>query len=527
MKTVFLNRFLQTIFIVSLLIVTSCSKDEDGPVDPPISQEDATEFNAAMAQLGEFDQPIEANQPEQTGESDPERDDSDRSLECVVKTFKASPGFDEMLTLDPSTDVIYPGAVLKGETIPTGEYVGINLDRKPITLSASLTNISGSPVVTIEDPKLSTVREGIKQILDQEVTGATSAKINFEITQVYSEQHLDVAIGVNYRGAGKKVSSNIDFSNSQFKNKFVLKFLQQYYTIDMDSPGKDPSDLFANLPDVSALGSTSPVYVASVAYGRMVVYTIETNSSMTEVNAAFSASVGSNDGTVDAQYQQLYNSSKIQALIIGGSGGAASETINGPADVFRFISEGGNYSKDSPGAPLSYKLRYIKRDFPIARQVLTSEYPIRSCLLAYPSYKVTIEKITGTTFTDREIFGYIGARLWSNGAYVSSNPDNPGVDDAYWERNRDNFVEVQNDKTVTINTRETIVPYKPNFSNDYVEFYGQLYDREFIGSQDLGNKSLKVFLDDLPDPQNADGKFTIAYGAGITVHFRAERVATE
>lgn len=471
MKTVIFNRFLQTILIVSLLIMTSCSKDKDGPVDPPISGEDAAAFNAAMAQLGEFDQPTEAPQ-EEVGDAELERDTEDLTLECSTQLYKLSPGFDEMLTLDPSTDVIYPGALLKGETIPTGEYVGINLSRKPITLSASLTNISGSPVVTIENPTLSTVREGIKQILDQEVTGATAAKVNYEITQVYNEQHIDVAIGVNYRGAGKKVSANVDFSSSQYKNTFVLKFLQQYYTIDMDPPGTNPSDLFTNLPNVDALGSTSPVYVASVAYGRMVIYTIETNSSMSEINAAFDASVGSNDGSIDASYAETINSSKIQALIIGGSGSGAAQTINGPADVFKFISEGGNYSKDSPGAPLSYKLRYIRKDFPIARQVLTTEYPIRTCYQAYQKFGMQLHgwKPKEHDGENRlEIYGNMHAKIYQSGSKKGEVKWRQGAEPALnWDK--DVFYRINEDNVIEVEL------YKPDLENDYIEIFSSFYE---------------------------------------------------
>jgi len=497
MRTLFLksNKLVSIVILGTILLsCNACSNEDEMPVDPPISVEDATEFNAAMAKLSSFDQPNEATQPEETNVSAPERDDQDPRLECTVKTYKLAPGFDEMLTLDPTTDVIYPGATLKGESIPTGEYIGINLDRQPITLSSSLSNIEGSPVVTIEDPKLSTVREGIKQILDQEVTGATPAQVNFEITQVYSEKHLEAAIGVNYRGAGKKVSANIDFSNSQFKNKFVLKFLQQYYTIDMDSPGRDPSDLFKRLPDVNALGSTSPVYVASVAYGRMVIYTIETNSSLTEINSAFSASVGSTDGTIDVEYEETFNSSKIKALVIGGSGEGAVQTINGPAEVYNFISEGGNYSKDSPGSPLSYKLRYIRRDFPIARQVLTSEYPIRECFEAYQKFGVQLYGWNPWAHRGEnrlEIYGTMTGKIYQDGAKKAEVKWSRGANgiiswnkQVFYEINENNLMEIE--------------LYKPNLQTDYVELFSTFYEANGgAAAEHFGNATAKIFLKDV------------------------------
>lgn len=178
-------------FAILLFVTFSCQKDDISDSTQSISGGNANEFNALMASKPAFTQPAEISEPVEIEEEaiPPAQDGEGSPLECYTNYYKAAPGFDEMLALDPTTDVIFPGAILKGESIPTGEYVPIIADRAPITLSASLTNISGSPVVEIKDPKLSTVREGIKLgILDQEVTGATAAKVNFSISEVYSEE---------------------------------------------------------------------------------------------------------------------------------------------------------------------------------------------------------------------------------------------------------------------------------------------------------------------------------------------------
>ncbi|WP_281540304.1 thiol-activated cytolysin family protein [Maribacter aestuarii] len=473
---------------IAVLTTISCTKDEVNTVTDPISGGEATEFNEKVAELQFFQQSTELSEPQELEASEPERDTEDIALECFTKTFKAAPGYDEMLALDPSTDVIFPGALLKGESIPTGEYIPITTNRAPITLSASLTNISGSPVVSVSDPKLSTVRQEIKTILDQEVTGATPARINFEIQQVYSSEQLSVAIGANYRSAGTSVSGAFDFNQSTLKNKFVLKYLQTYYTIDMDPPN-NPSDLFTSVPDFNSLGSTSPVYVASVAYGRMVLYTIETNASQTEINAAFSASFASADGSIDTEYEKTINESNIKALIIGGSGSDAAQAINGPADVYKFIAEGGDYSKDSPGAPLAYKLRYIKKGTPVARVVLTSEYPIRTCDLAYPIFRISINSLRiadtpgGLEGSHLEVYGIVKGKI------------NTSSKEVKWSRSKSNnlrFTGLHN-----VNQAIEIELYRPNYDVDYVELSGSLTDEDTTSDDFLGSRSSRVMLKDL------------------------------
>ncbi|NER11706.1 thiol-activated cytolysin [Muriicola jejuensis] len=526
MKTISMNLQRRPYRIMVLLLLTvslSCSKDEvvDTPEEPQFSVDEAAAFNLAVANLKALNQP-EESPISQTESSAPERDSDDTSLECVTRTYKGAPGFNEMFTLDPTTDVIYPGALLKGESITTGEYIGINADRAPITVSTSLSNITGSPSIEIKDPnKLSEVREGINELLNREVNGATPAQISLDITEVYSEQHMSAAIGANYRGVTKKVSADLSFGSSNYKNTFVLKFIQKYFTLDLNSPGRQPSDLFTNLPDIGTLGAANPVYVSSVTYGRMVLYTVESNSSITEVKAAFDAAVGSTDGQIDTEYQQTINSSNIRAMIIGGSGSGAVQAINGPEEVYNFIAEGGNYSKDSPGAPLAYKLRFVKEGFPVAKVVLATEYQIRDCDLAYPEYQVSIVRITGTQPSDTELWGRLRMKLKVGSSYIDMNNNN--LDDGpSWSRAEDNYVDVQNQKTHNINEGYTFKPYRPNMAVDFIEYSGDLWDNNYFTSAPLGNYTATVTLDELD--MNVPKAVTLNFSAGITAHFTMTRI---
>lgn len=464
------------VFLIFLLI--SCGENLD-----------LETFDEQVNMLETFDQPSELSMAEVLSQTTPEQDSNNPGYECYTTKYMAAPGFDELLALDPTSDVIFPGAMLEGNSIPTGEYIPINVDRAPITLSISLQNLSGSPIIEIENPKLSTVRAGIKSILDQDVLSATPAKINFEITEVYSQEHLNIALGANYRAAGNSIQSSFDFNSSQYNNKFVLKYLQVYYTIDMDSPEK-ASDLFNNIPDVSDLGSTSPVYVSSMAYGRMVLYTIETNSSKTEVNAAFNATFSSGGADIEGGYKSIIEESNIKALVIGGSGASASQSIQGPSEIYNFIAEGGDYSKDSPGAPLSYKLRFIKKGTPVARVVLSSEYDIRTCEFVSPTYKMKIDYvkcIDCPEIGDPEIYGNLTAQAYVNGIKSGSS--------ATWSKSSDKAVEVKQGKEYPIGTSKNVTLYKPNQNSDYIKVSGWIKERDGASDDDdFGSDSENIEL---------------------------------
>ena len=129
----------------------------------------------AVARLSAFDQPAESEIVE-TVSTNPANEGA-TEFECFTQTFKGAPGFGELFTLNPTTDVIYPGSMLKGETIPTGDYARINKDRAPITMSISLNNIKKTSVTVNNPNKLSEVRAGINDLLSLEATGATPAQL--------------------------------------------------------------------------------------------------------------------------------------------------------------------------------------------------------------------------------------------------------------------------------------------------------------------------------------------------------------
>jgi thiol-activated cytolysin len=128
--------------------------------------------------------------------------------------------------------------------------------------------------------------------LSSELTGATPARISFEIQEVHSVEQLKLAIQGNYNGSKVNISAGFDFNKQDVRSRFLVRFLQIYYTIDIDLPTQ-PSDFFETMLGLEKLGSSSPVYVSTVTYGRMVLFTVESNYSSSEINAALNAAFSS------------------------------------------------------------------------------------------------------------------------------------------------------------------------------------------------------------------------------------------
>lgn len=381
---------LMSIFI---LVTTNCKKDVDfpSPVDPDeldtiltkiVNDSQCMDFYLALKQLSFLQQPTPIPAPTNVGA--PVTEESGNYL-CTMQTVKWSPEYDEMYLLDPKSEAIYPTGMIDANSISIGAYTPIsNVERAPAKISISLLTKPGDkPYEMVDEPSLSSVRDAINILLHRVAEGSTPAFINFDIQEVRAREEASLGIQANFSGWGAKVSSSYNFDTEESMSRFLIKFYQKYYTIDMDLP-KTPCAMFkeGQLPDLGVFNGTSPVYVSSVTYGRMVYFMVESSASSEEMKAALSASFHSfgSGGGIDVNYahKQMIEQSKMSALVVGGNADSGVKAVNGVNGLLDFLTADGDFSATSPGVPIAYTMRYLK-DNSVARIVLNSEYTIRNC----------------------------------------------------------------------------------------------------------------------------------------------------
>ncbi len=344
--------------------------------------------------------------------------------QCVRQNLSETRQFDRIVAYAANSDSLWPGAIVAGDSVYTGLFSQIGFERRPLMISVSLENLLGAKSAELAAPSLSNYREAVSHILQAEISGATPANIFSEIEEVHSDEQLALALGaeVSWLGSAASIAASFDWSQQETKSRYVVKYTQAYYTVDLDAPAR-PSDFFADavtLDDVEArvAAGNPPLYVASVTYGRMVVFTFESEYSAEEMGAAleFAYSGGVDvSGDVSVTYKDIISKSKITAFILGGSGGEAARTIDSYPALIEFIKAGGNYSKDSPGAPIAYKLNYMRDNSP-GRMSLTTDYELEECERVSQKVKVTLKNIRvesdgGDAGDDLELYG----RIWAQG----------------------------------------------------------------------------------------------------------------
>ena len=385
MKSLYAYSLTLTTFV---LLFIACKKDTEDEPNKNTPPDHSTSVDEYLSGLEPVPTTTPIITPQQQGETQTSYDPSS-SLFCTAKKYKIGPQYNEGFVLSPSNDVIFPGAILDGNSIYTGAYRLLSLKRTGGTISSDIA--SGVNVTQeIDETIKSQAQQAVADLLNEQLNGGSAgAQINFEVIDVFSKKQLDVALGYSI-GAGKKLEleTNFNFNSTETNSRVLVKFQQIYYTITYDSKTK-PSEYFG--PEVQAtdvyqaLDGTkfSPVYVSNIKYGRFAYYSITSDMSQEDLKASLEMQLhlGATNQDLDFETEQklIDAKTKVSGTIIGGNGGDAVGAVTGLDKFFEYIQEGGEFSEQSPGLPIAYTLRRLS-DNGIFKVQNISEYIIRECV---------------------------------------------------------------------------------------------------------------------------------------------------
>jgi thiol-activated cytolysin len=436
----------------------------------------------------------------------------DGAMYCTYRRYTETARFDRFVAFQPNSATLWPGSIVRGKDAQDGMLTPVGVKQAPVTFSFSLENITASPVGKMENPSLSAFREVRNAILANELTGATPASFDFQVTQVRSATDLSLALGggVKWPG-GSSVAGSFDFSSHLKMTKVVVNFTQAYYTIDVDTPVK-PQDFFHNTTKLDEIkkyvDSTSPpLYVQSITYGRRVIFTVETDETAENIKAALEATYKGAlkaNGKVDASYQQMLEKSKITAFVLGGSGAAATGAVTGFEGLVKYITEGGDFSKNSPGAPISYKLAYLDNE--VAKLAFTTEYTEKVCKKNRATLKIELSQIDHVGGDDNgdqiELRGNVGVR-YPTVASPKVSCDAGGAQATLWSLTGDSHVKVTKKSSYKPNSPVVIYVHDVPIDAD---------DRQICLSGNLVEVDWPSELS--PDDDLGSAKLPIHYGDG-------------
>lgn len=419
-----------------LFLLTFCSKEVLEPVIPLADLEEFFDtlptWEAFSPQLTAADKP--------SGDPVPDEDRTDiegTAYNCSTTSYSLTETPDKITTLNPDVEVLYVGSLLQGN----GHLNGIGSlaelpirQRAPVQLTLDLLTDANNRIV--DNPTVSTVNQAIGGLIsDADAAGHKSGGNIYytsEITHSLEQASLKMGLSASYMGATIKASLSSKFS--QEKRTITAYFAQQMFTASMVLP-QYPEDVFSEeftqeLLDreekAGRMGPDNlPVYVSSIVYGRIMMFSFTSTSTEAKIQSTINAMYNGGEfgGELDTELQTVLDNAEISVVTVGGD---AEHALN----LIRENNLAAFFTKDAPltsARPISYTMRNLK-DNVIARVSETTQYNLKECSVAEPTgaeYTIKLTRIEALSFSDIDL-----TPNWAEIAYEFYLEDLAGPRDA-------------------------------------------------------------------------------------------------
>jgi len=418
---------------------------------------------------------------------------------------------------------LYPGMVLDANQLTQGQYVDIQDKRNPFSLVyANGPTLNGKSFVKVDRPAFDTVNAAHNRLLKQGITGKTPANMTYDVERVYSLEHLNLKIGANVNYASASVSSRFDIDWAQEKSRLLITFKQIFYELHAERMVADK--VFAE-----RTAQPEDAYVSRVAYGRLLMFLVESDTTSNElelaVDAAVKAGIGSAEVTVDATYEKIVESSEVQVYVQGGSAEAAvASIISGAAGIKEYINDGVNFDPNqNPGSPMIFEITYLQSGL-TANVIASTSYEYSVCYLNTGRFNLTLKNIecTETPFGNKhaKLYGTItvGAYLWDPAwetlVLMEGTPSEKTIvidvrnlgAEKLWSHSKENPVYLEKGERAWINEtfRATYKDLKDiDLDKSYLQITFDLYEKDTAQNDKMDIPAKKIYLSDLGVPMDA------------------------
>jgi hypothetical protein len=396
---------------------------EPPPETPTAAAADVDAFASTLPGWDTFSKPKD-DQDEPIGlpEGEDEVQIDGEDYICTTTPYSLTQTPEKVTTLNPGVEVLWVGSLLQGDGYVGGIGSLAELpirQRAPITVTIDILTEGNTQIVS--DPTVATVNQAIgKLISDADAAGHQAGSNIFytaETAHSLVQSLLKVGASANYVGAS--IKSSLSAGMSHERRTVTAYYIQRMFTVSMVLP-QHPGDVFSNaftqemLDDEVADGrmgpDNPPVYVSSVTYGRILMFSFSSEASIAKINATLSAlyNGGAYGGgaELEADLQAVMEQASIQVVTVGGDADQALALIQGN-------NLGSYFSEDAPlttARPISYTVRNLG-DNSIATVSETTSYELTECTAVPESpptgaeYELTLTSLQALEVADGALEG--------------------------------------------------------------------------------------------------------------------------
>ena len=306
---------------------------------------------------------------------------------CSTTTYEISDAPEDVVMFNTDPQVFWPGALIQGDSYESGSPLLIPLaNRAPVNISVQGLYADQAAAFDIT-PTQSEVTQAVSSLLAGAVRSDTPAtqSVFFNQKEAYSFEQSALKLGFSARYLGARVRGSLNYRTNSEQHTVVANATIRTFTVSVDQP-PTPSSFFEGLTaeelsEQVELGRLSennlPVYVASVTYGQVMMFSATSTASMSQLKRALSASfssfAGGGSASVSAEQQQVLEDSEITVVTLGGSEQGVAEMIkNGnPQDFFN------GTTVVTSSVPIAYTLKDLQGN--VVKVGESTEYDLTTC----------------------------------------------------------------------------------------------------------------------------------------------------
>ena len=317
--------------------------------------------------------------------------DSNVAFVCEVTPFTVQRNPQDIVMYSPNASVLFPGALIQGVSHRdgVGSVLPLIIDqRSPINVSIPAIQ-TGTNFRRVDVVDQAHVASAVGSIIGSATAdGLQASSTIFWHMETYNSQRqfgLSTNVSGRYLGFEASVGGSVNTSSSE--TTVSAHFYQKMYTVVVSAPSS-PAGWFtsdftpARLQEQVAqnrIGPNNlPVYIGEVVYGRMMMFSITSTASASEIqsaiNASYSTLVGGVGGSVSTRQKKVLAESRISITSVGGNDAATIAMIRSGDWSAYFTAS----APLSTAEPLSYAF-YNVADNSIASVTEATNYNVKAC----------------------------------------------------------------------------------------------------------------------------------------------------
>jgi len=313
----------------------------------------------------------------------------DVTYRCVSTPYTLTSNPQQIVMYSPDVDILYPGALIQGKSRKAlGSFLPLTINQRD-SIKVSIPSFANNDNFRTTLPDQADVAQAIGSIVGNATQSGLSAPstISFKMDTYNSEEQYALSIGVSGHYLGFSASAQGSISRSAGETTITAQFFQKMYEVVVAAP-QTPGSFFnsdftpAVLQQLVSAGKIGPdnppIYVSTVVYGRMMMFSMTSSASEQDLRATIQAGyeglAGGGSATLSAKEKTILQTSKIAVASLGGDAQATLDVIRS-GDWSQYFT---NSAPLSSAAPLSYTFRNLG-DGSIAGVTESDNYDIQSC----------------------------------------------------------------------------------------------------------------------------------------------------